>query len=103
MTWTLPEPMLSTPVPEPNLQPGWVAELGLGPWGLTDAGAVVLRSMRGTEQDTLTVGAAECPGTEVTVNPAPRSCRLGFPCRKSAGPPASARTAYRRSGPWPVP
>ncbi|MDO0917854.1 DUF3761 domain-containing protein [Streptomyces sp. DT2A-34] len=23
MTWTLPEPMLATPVPDPALRPGW--------------------------------------------------------------------------------
>jgi ATP-dependent DNA ligase len=27
VTWTLPEPMLSSPVPEPRLRPGWAAEL----------------------------------------------------------------------------
>ncbi|MER7901578.1 hypothetical protein ABTX62_37505 [Streptomyces sp. NPDC096046] len=26
MTWTLPEPMLSTPVPGPDLRPGWAGE-----------------------------------------------------------------------------
>lgn len=26
MTWTLPEPMLTTPVASPGLQPGWAAE-----------------------------------------------------------------------------
>ncbi|MEU2588284.1 DUF1524 domain-containing protein [Streptomyces avermitilis] len=31
------------------------------------------------EQDMLTLGAAECPSTEVTVNPVPSPSRLGFP------------------------
>ncbi|GAA2425166.1 hypothetical protein GCM10010255_78730 [Streptomyces coeruleofuscus] len=28
MTWTLPEPMLSAPVPDPGLRPGWAAQPG---------------------------------------------------------------------------
>ncbi|MFJ1975314.1 hypothetical protein ACIO93_42605 [Streptomyces sp. NPDC087903] len=52
MTWTLPEPMLATPVSEPALRPGWAAEPkwdGFRVLLSTDAGQVVLRSRRGTE------------------------------------------------------
>nr|WP_244204239.1 hypothetical protein [Streptomyces africanus] len=46
------EPMLSAPVPEPRLRPGWAAELkwdGFRALVCIDAGKVVLRSRRGTE------------------------------------------------------
>ncbi|MEU3620026.1 ATP-dependent DNA ligase [Streptomyces sp. NPDC006872] len=52
MTWTLPEPMLTTPVPVPDLQPGRAAEPkwdGFRALVSVDAGRVVLRSRRGTE------------------------------------------------------
>lgn len=52
MTWTLPEPMLSTPVPEPDLRPGWAGEPkwdGFRAAVSVDAGRVLLRSRRGTE------------------------------------------------------
>ncbi|MER7577821.1 ATP-dependent DNA ligase [Streptomyces sp. NPDC126514] len=52
MTWTLPEPMLSTPVPGPDLRPGWAAEPkwdGFRALVSVDAGQTVLRSRRGIE------------------------------------------------------
>ncbi|MFD5952010.1 ATP-dependent DNA ligase [Streptomyces collinus] len=52
MTWTLPEPMLSSPVPEPRLRPSWAAELkwdGFRALLSVEAGRVVLRSRRGTQ------------------------------------------------------
>ncbi|MEU3491233.1 ATP-dependent DNA ligase [Streptomyces massasporeus] len=68
MTWTLPEPMLSSPVPEPRLRPGWVAELkwdGFRALLSVDAGKVALRSRRGTEMGPafpeIVAGAAQLP------------------------------------------
>ncbi|MEU3490627.1 ATP-dependent DNA ligase [Streptomyces massasporeus] len=68
MTWTLPEPMLSSPVPEPRLRPGWAAELkwdGFRALLSVDAGKVVLRSRRGTEMGPafpeIVAGAAQLP------------------------------------------
>ncbi|MET7887824.1 ATP-dependent DNA ligase [Streptomyces avermitilis] len=52
MTWTLPEPMLAAPVPDPVLRPGWAAEPkwdGFRAQISIDAGRVVLRSRRGTD------------------------------------------------------
>lgn len=52
MTWTLPEPVLSTPVPSPYLPPGWAGEPksdGFRAAVLVDAGQVMLRFRRGTE------------------------------------------------------
>ncbi|MFE5406423.1 ATP-dependent DNA ligase [Streptomyces sp. NPDC056580] len=52
MTWTPPEPMLSAPLPGPELRPGWAAEPkwdGFRALVSVDAGRVVLRSRRGTE------------------------------------------------------
>ncbi|MEV6406023.1 hypothetical protein AB0M58_24115 [Streptomyces bobili] len=52
MTWTLPEPMLATSVPDAALQPGWAGEPkwdGFRALLSVDAGRVVLRSRRGTE------------------------------------------------------
>ncbi|WMD06375.1 hypothetical protein [Streptomyces sp. FXY-T5] len=52
MTWTLPEPMLTTPVSVPDLRPGCAAEPqwdGFRALVSVDAGQVVLRSRRGTE------------------------------------------------------
>ena len=52
MTWTLPEPMLTTPVPVPDLRPGCAAEPkrdGFRALVSVDAGQVVLRSRHGTE------------------------------------------------------
>ncbi|WP_328432702.1 MULTISPECIES: ATP-dependent DNA ligase [unclassified Streptomyces] len=52
MTWTLPEPMLTTPVSVPDLRPGCAAEPkwdGFRALVSVDAGRVVLRSRRGTE------------------------------------------------------
>ncbi|MEU1458095.1 ATP-dependent DNA ligase [Streptomyces avermitilis] len=50
MTWTLPEPMLAAPVPDPALLPGWAAEPKWDGWRAlvsVEAGRVVLRSRRG--------------------------------------------------------
>ncbi len=52
MAWTLPEPMLSSPVPDPGLRPGWAAEPkwdGFRALVSVEAGQVGLRSRRGTE------------------------------------------------------
>ncbi|WP_112470884.1 ATP-dependent DNA ligase [Streptomyces triticisoli] len=52
MPWTLPEPMLATPVSVPDLRPGCAAEPkwdGFRALVSVDAGRVVLRSRRGTE------------------------------------------------------
>ncbi|MDQ0840522.1 ATP-dependent DNA ligase [Streptomyces sp. V1I6] len=52
MTWTLPEPMLTTPVSMPNVRPGCAAEPkwdGFRALVSVEAGQVVLRSRRGTE------------------------------------------------------
>ncbi|MFH8902114.1 hypothetical protein ACH4HG_37920 [Streptomyces coeruleorubidus] len=52
MTRTLPEPMHSSPIPDPGLRPGWAAEPkwdGFRDLVSVDAGQVVLRSRRGTE------------------------------------------------------
>lgn len=52
MTWTLPEPMLATPVPDPVLAPGWASEPkwdGFRALFSMDTGQVVLRSRRGTD------------------------------------------------------
>ncbi|MFF3932959.1 ATP-dependent DNA ligase [Streptomyces hirsutus] len=52
MTWTLPEPMLTTPVSVPDLRPGCAAEPkwdGFRALVSVDVGQVVLRSRRGTE------------------------------------------------------
>ncbi|MGW7260631.1 ATP-dependent DNA ligase [Streptomyces sp. NPDC054834] len=68
MTWTLPEPMLSTPVPTPDLRPGWVGEPkwdGFRAAVLVDEGRVVLRSRRGTEMGSafpeVVTGAVQLP------------------------------------------
>ncbi|MGC5236286.1 hypothetical protein [Streptomyces albogriseolus] len=53
MTWTLPEPVLSTPVPSPDLPPGWADEPkwdGFQAAVLVDEGQVMLRLKRGTER-----------------------------------------------------
>ncbi|MFJ6509310.1 ATP-dependent DNA ligase [Streptomyces sp. NPDC091879] len=52
MTWTLPEPMLSTPTPRPDLPPGMAGEPkwdGYRALLSIDAGRVELRSRRGTD------------------------------------------------------
>ncbi|MER7694125.1 ATP-dependent DNA ligase [Streptomyces sp. NPDC097610] len=68
MTWTLPEPMLATPVPAPALLPGWAGEPkwdGFRALVSVDAGRVVLRSRRGTEMlpafPEIGTGAAQLP------------------------------------------
>ncbi|MFD9195456.1 ATP-dependent DNA ligase [Streptomyces phaeochromogenes] len=68
MTWTLPEPMLTTPVPLPDLRPGCAAEPkwdGFRALVSVDAGQVVLRSRRGTEMGPsfpeVVAGAAQLP------------------------------------------
>ncbi|MFE9024598.1 ATP-dependent DNA ligase [Streptomyces sp. NPDC007808] len=68
MTWTLPEPMLAAPVPDPALQPGWASEPkwdGFRALISVDAGRVVLRSRRGTEMAAsfpeIVAGAAQLP------------------------------------------
>jgi ATP-dependent DNA ligase len=50
--WTLPEPMLAAPVPDPALLPGWAAEVKWDGWRALlslDAGRLVLRSRRGAD------------------------------------------------------
>lgn len=52
MTWTLPEPVLNTPVPSPDLPPGWAGEPksdGFRAAVLVDAGQVMLHPGRGPE------------------------------------------------------
>ncbi|MFE5919078.1 hypothetical protein [Streptomyces sp. NPDC056468] len=52
MTWTLPEPMLATPVPDPALLQGWASEPKRGGFRalfFMDAGRVVRRSRLGTD------------------------------------------------------
>ncbi|MFJ8752013.1 ATP-dependent DNA ligase [Streptomyces sp. NPDC102441] len=52
MTWTLPEPMLAAPVPDPALPQGWAAEPKWDGWRAllsVDAGRLVLRSRKGTD------------------------------------------------------
>ncbi|MDG9709405.1 ATP-dependent DNA ligase [Streptomyces sp. DH10] len=68
MTWTLPEPMLTSPVPDPGLRPGWAAEPkwdGFRALVSVDSGQVVLRSRRGTEMapafPEVVAGAAQLP------------------------------------------
>lgn len=50
--WTLPEPMLATPVADPALPDGWAAEVKWDGWRALlsqDAGRLVLRSRQGTD------------------------------------------------------
>ncbi|MET7457669.1 ATP-dependent DNA ligase [Streptomyces sp. NPDC005574] len=50
--WTLPEPMLAAPVPDPTLLPGWAGEVKWDGWRALlswDDGRLVLRSRRGTD------------------------------------------------------
>lgn len=68
MTWTLPEPMLTSPTPEPTLKPGWAAEPkwdGYRALLRIDAGRVMLRSRCGTEMTPafpeIVAGAAQLP------------------------------------------
>ncbi|MCX4571750.1 hypothetical protein OHB41_00690 [Streptomyces sp. NBC_01571] len=52
MTWSQPEPMLTTPVPTPDLGPGWADEPkwdGFRALLHTDPGRVVLHSRHDTE------------------------------------------------------
>lgn len=52
MTWTLPEPMLTTPTPRPDLPPGMAGEPKWDGYRVlfsVDAGQVELRSRRGTD------------------------------------------------------
>jgi ATP-dependent DNA ligase len=52
MTWTPPDPMLTTPTPAPNLKPGWAAEPkwdGFRALLSLEGGRVQLRSRRGTD------------------------------------------------------
>ncbi len=52
VTWSLPEPMLTVALDSPELPAGWAAEPkwdGFRAAVSTDAGAVVLRSRRGTQ------------------------------------------------------
>ncbi|MDU0299859.1 MULTISPECIES: ATP-dependent DNA ligase [unclassified Streptomyces] len=67
-SWTLPEPMLSTPVSSPDLRPGWAGEPkwdGFRAAVSVDADQVVLRSRRGTEMGQafpeITAGAQQLP------------------------------------------
>ncbi|MFJ5534160.1 hypothetical protein [Streptomyces sp. NPDC093261] len=68
MTWTPREPMLSAPVPGPELRSGWAAEPkwdGFRALVSVDAGRVVPRSRRGTEMlpalPEIGAGAAQLP------------------------------------------
>jgi ATP-dependent DNA ligase len=53
MTWTLPEPMLATPVPDPALRPGWASEPKWDGYraqlAVHAGGRVLLRSRQGTD------------------------------------------------------
>jgi ATP-dependent DNA ligase len=52
VTWTLPEPTLTTPTPLPALLPGWAGQPkwdGFRALLSVDAGRVVLRPRRGTD------------------------------------------------------
>ncbi|MFD8609615.1 ATP-dependent DNA ligase [Streptomyces sp. NPDC059631] len=53
MTWTLPDPMLTTPVPDPALPAGWAAEPKWDGYraqlALHTGGRVLLRSRQGTD------------------------------------------------------
>ncbi|MFJ2264420.1 hypothetical protein ACIOKD_40125 [Streptomyces sp. NPDC087844] len=53
MTWMLPEPMLSTPVPRPDLRPGWAGEPKWDGFraqlAVHAGGRVLLRSRQGTD------------------------------------------------------
>ncbi|WP_233436067.1 ATP-dependent DNA ligase [Streptomyces anulatus] len=67
-SWTLPEPMLSTPVSSPDLRPGWAGEPkwdGFRAAVSVDADQVVLRSRRGTEMGQafpeITAGTQQLP------------------------------------------
>ena len=67
VTWTLPEPMLTTPVSVPDLRPGCAAEPkwdGFRALVSVDAGRVVLRSRRDTEMGPsfpeVVAGAGSC-------------------------------------------
>lgn len=64
----LPEPMLTSPTPVPDLKPGWAAEPKLDGYRALlsmDAGRVVLRSRRGTEMGPsfpeIVVGTGQLP------------------------------------------
>ncbi|GAA2767632.1 ATP-dependent DNA ligase [Streptomyces paradoxus] len=68
MPWNLPEPMLSAPVSQPDLRPGWAAEAkwdGFRALLSADAGKVELRSRRGTDMGPafpeIVAGAAQLP------------------------------------------
>jgi ATP-dependent DNA ligase len=68
MPWNLPDPMLSAPVHQPDLRPGWAAEAkwdGFRALLSADAGKVELRSRRGTEMGPafpeIVAGAAQLP------------------------------------------
>ncbi|MFE7765881.1 ATP-dependent DNA ligase [Streptomyces sp. NPDC057438] len=68
MTWTLPEPMLTTPISLPDVRPGCAAEPkwdGFRALVSVAAGQVVLRSRRGTEMGPsfpeVVVGAVQLP------------------------------------------
>ncbi|MER5509366.1 ATP-dependent DNA ligase [Streptomyces sp. NPDC002766] len=68
MTWTLPEPMLTTPTPRPDLPPGWAGQPkwdGFRALLSIDTDRVVLRSRRGTDMTPafpeIVAGAAQLP------------------------------------------
>ncbi|MGV9277760.1 ATP-dependent DNA ligase [Streptomyces griseosporeus] len=68
MPWTLPEPMLTTAVPRPDLPPGFAGEPkwdGFRALVSVDAGQVVLRSRRGSEMGPafpeIVVGTGQLP------------------------------------------
>jgi hypothetical protein len=68
VTWMLPEPMLSTPVPAPELRPGWAGEPkwdGFRAAVMVDEARVVLRSRRGTDMGPafpeIVAGAVQLP------------------------------------------
>ncbi|WP_079142280.1 ATP-dependent DNA ligase [Streptomyces sp. LUP30] len=111
MTWTLPEPMLATPVPTPALLPGWAGEPkwdGFRALVSVDAGRVVLRSRRGTEMlpafPELGTGAAQLPDAtaidgELVVWDA--AGRLAFEQLQNRLQRRGARAA-RAAGEWPA-
>ncbi|MFJ7905160.1 ATP-dependent DNA ligase [Streptomyces sp. NPDC096198] len=111
MTWTLPEPMLATPVPDPALQPGWAGEPkwdGFRALLSVDAGRVVLRSRRGTEMlpafPEIEAGAAHLPDAtaldgELVVWDA--AGRLAFEQLQNRLQRRGARAA-RAAGEWPA-
>lgn len=104
VTWTLPEPMLSTPVPSPDLRSGWAGEPkwdGFRALISVDAGQVVLRSRRGTEMGPsfpeVGAGAVQLPDATSLERRTGRMGRRGPPRVRAAAEPACP--AWCRCGP----